>query len=235
MDTRPVAIDFFSCQGGSSMGLSRAGFRVICVDKDPQPRNPFEFVQADAIADFHAIVAEYRPVLVAGGPPCQDYSFLKARTGKTYPRLIRPFRDRCLEWGGVYLIENVDTPAVKRELLHWLTLCGSMFDPAPTVDGLLLKRHRLFESNVPLNAPGRDACRLWPGKTINVHGGGGYRERKGPNGERIGHGNKASADEAAALLGVDWMTVEGMNECIPPRYTEHLGTQLMAHIRERAA
>lgn len=85
----------------------------------------------------------------------------------------------------------------------------------------------------------RDFCRAskatggWDG-FINVHGGGGARERKGPNGERIGHGNKASVTEGKALMGIDWMTAQEMNQAIPPRYTEYLGRRLMIKL-ERAA
>jgi DNA (cytosine-5)-methyltransferase 1 len=33
-----------------------------------------------------------------------------------------------------------------------------------------------------------------------------------------------------ALLGIDWMTVKGMQESIPPQYTQHVGTQLLASL-----
>lgn len=36
---------------------------------------------------------------------------------------------------------------------------------------------------------------------------------------------------AAAAMGIDWMTKHELNEAIPPAYTEHLGLQLAAHIR----
>jgi DNA (cytosine-5)-methyltransferase 1 len=240
-DDRPVWLEFFAGEGGTAMGIHRAGFRVVCVDNDPKvaKRNPFTFEVADATlgADFWSLVHQYSPAVIGGGPPCQDFSPLKARTGKTYPRLIAPFRELLLKWGGPYVIENVE--AARPHLIDPILICGSMFEHAPrTPDALLLKRHRLFESNVKLSSPWDDLCATGYGRMgstwrgfINVHGGGASRERKGPNGERIGHGNKASRAEAQALMGIDWMSVAGMNEAIPPRYSEHIARQVMNQIR----
>jgi DNA (cytosine-5)-methyltransferase 1 len=241
-DDRPVWLEFFAGEGGAAMGIDRAGFRVVCVDNDPKvaKRNPFTFEVADATlgADFWSLVHQYSPAVIGGGPPCQDFSPLKARTGKTYPRLIAPFRELVQAWGGPYVIENVE--AARPHLINPILICGSMFAPAPmTSDNLLLRRHRLFESNLPIHAPmPYDVCEshkgagkgYWRG-FINVHGGGASRERKGPNGERIGHGNKASRAESQALMGIDWMSVAGMNEAIPPRYSEHIARQIMNQIR----
>lgn len=237
--TKPVWLEFFGGEGGTAAGIAQAGFRVVCVDTDAAAlaRNPYETVEADAITAFRELVDEYKPAVVGGGPPCQDYSVLKHRTGKTYPRLIAPFRGLCEETGLPYVIENVET--ARDHLRDPIMLCGSMFSSAPVVDGLLLKRHRLFESNVPMWQP-NDLCRSgkaagrWHGY-INVHSGGASRERKGPNGERIGHGNKASAAEARELLGTPWMSVHGMNECIPPRYSQWIARQVWHHVVERAA
>jgi DNA (cytosine-5)-methyltransferase 1 len=38
-------------------------------------------------------------------------------------------------------------------------------------------------------------------------------------------------DEA---MEIDWMTLPELSEAIPPRYTEHLGTQVLAHLEAAA-
>lgn len=216
------------------------GFRVICVDIEPQPLCPFEFIQGDALKLIPELVGDLHPAAVGGAPPCQDYSILQQRTGKRYPRLIAPTRELFIESRLPYVIENVEhaRPHLKNPVL----MCGSMwvgdFGPPPMVDGLLLARHRLFESNVPLEPLGPDICRKRRGmdwrSTINVHGGGGgYRESRRPDGSRNGHGNKASAEEAKVLLGTPWMTVEGMNEAIPPRYGRWIAGQVRNHLKDQ--
>jgi DNA (cytosine-5)-methyltransferase 1 len=224
-------MEFFAGEGGTAMGISRAGFRVVCVDTNSKvaKRNPFELVLGDAINDFVDLVDRFRPAVIGGGPPCQDYTDLRFRTGKRYPRLIDKFRALCRLTGRPYVIENVED--ARPYLIDPILLCGSMFDPVPEVDGLLFARHRLFESSVPLAAPA-PSCDHSPWRAlINVHGGGGQRERRGLNGERINRGNKATATEARALTGNDWMSVAGLNESIPWRYSHFVAEQVMRQIR----
>jgi site-specific DNA-cytosine methylase len=70
--TRPRLLDLFCGAGGAAVGYHRAGFDVVGVDIDPQPRYPFEFHQADAMTypldGFDAIHAS---------PPCKDHSTLR--------------------------------------------------------------------------------------------------------------------------------------------------------------
>lgn len=210
-------------QGGSAKGYADAGFEIVGVDLVPQPLFPFEFHQGDAIEFIQAHGHEFDAI--DGGPPCQVNSPLRHRTKREYPRLIGPTRDAMRATGKPYVIENVEGAA--HEMIDPVTLCGSHFGLG--ADGLLLKRHRLFETSFELSPPSTpDNCRGVP--MANVHGGGGQREYRNADGKRVGHGNKFSAEHSRIAMGTPWMTAKGMNQAIPPVYTEFVGRQLMAHL-----
>lgn len=232
----PVLIDAFCGEGAASMGYRQTGFRILGIEKSAKrlKRYPFASIQADVIEWLPLIARIFRPAAVVGSPPCQKRSPLKTRTTKEYEELVPPFRKILLELGLPYVIENVeekpDDP--EAELIDPVKLCGAMFAPPPEVDGLLFARHRLFEAGNGFRIiPKADSCDHRPWRAlINVHGGGGYREKKRPDGSRDGRGNKASAPEARALMGTPWMTADGMNQAVPPYYTRYVGKQLLAHL-----
>lgn len=128
--TRPRLLDLFCGAGGCSVGYHRAGFDVIGVDINPQPRYPYEFHQADALTfpldGYDAIHAS---------PPCPHYANVTRWRGdpSEHPALIDPTRRRLETAGVPWVIENVRTPAVKADLV----LCGTQF-------GLPIRRHRYF-------------------------------------------------------------------------------------------
>jgi DNA (cytosine-5)-methyltransferase 1 len=194
------------------MGYHRAGFEVVGVDIEPQRNYPFEFHQADALEflldGFDAVHAS---------PPCQLFTMYRNNHRQTYRpvlNLIPETRRRLVESGLPYVIENVP----RAPLVHPIQLCGTSFPP------LEVRRHRLFESNVKLNAPpcdhGRLTERKYPGSTNR------------PNGRTVCNVGeyRVPLTMQKDAMGVDWMTLGELSEAIPPPMTEWIGRQLLEHL-----
>jgi len=96
---KPRILDLFCCAGGVAMGYSRAGFDIVGVDIDPQPRFPFEFIQADALTLDMEFIKSFDAIHAS--PPCQSYSDLAKRNGNAHewPRLIEPVREILTQSG----------------------------------------------------------------------------------------------------------------------------------------
>lgn len=208
------------------MGYYRAGFDVVGVDIAPQPRYPFPFIQADVMVLDQRFLRWFDAIHAS--PPCQGYTELRHAPGTVgAPKLIAQVRDMLDETGLPYIIENVED--AKWAMRDPVTLCGSMFGLG--ADGYQLRRHRLFESNVPISAPSPCEHR---DPVIGVYGGH-VRCRSAKHGGRltkdfIGKDKPALAKEA---MGMDWATMAQMSEAIPPAYTEWLGRQLIAACEQR--
>lgn len=223
---RLKCLDLFCCAGGAGTGLHRAGFDVTGVDINPQPRYPFRFIQGDALAQD---LTGYD--FVWASPPCQGYCALKTMPNRReHPKLIAEVRDMLTAWGGPWIIENVE--GAKNELRNPLLLCGSMFGLGS--NGFQLRRHRYFESNLPLVAPGPCSHAK---RTLGVFGckvrdiaqeKRHYAQPKETRGKPVGVVlPQAWGFEA---MGCDWMNIGEASEAIPPAYSEHLGRQVMAWI-----
>ena len=167
---KPLAIDLCCCAGGVSMGLHRAGFRVIGVDLVRHKRYPFEFVQAHALT-YPLDEAAF----VWASPNCQGYTEMRHAPGAVgKPRLIPQFRKRLQAAGVPWCIENVQDAAW--DMIDPVTLCGSMFDLG--AQGCRTQRHRLFETSFPLAAP---QCSNDARPVIGVYGGHGRDRRRTVN------------------------------------------------------
>lgn len=225
--SRPVLLDAFSCAGGAAMGYHRAGYEVIGVDKDAQPRYPFEHHVADAIEVLDTLVRTGRVfgrqvAAVHTSPPCQKFTAYRRRgagVGDGYLNLIPDVRERLERLDVPWIIENVETARV--ELVDPVRLCGSSF-------GLDVRRHRLFESNIGLTAPPCDhswQTPRFPPATNRTN----LRSTVEVGVWRI------PLDVQRKAMGIDWMELRELSEALPPAYTEHLGRQMLDHIRQEAA
>ena len=225
--SRPVLFDLCCCQGGAGTGYDRAGFRVIGVDKDPQPLYPFDFVQADVmqVLDYIADRAEPWPgapfpTAIHVSPPCQKFTAYRRRgagVGDGYPDLVGAVR-RLLERIGLpWVMENVPGSPVRPQV----QLCGSSF-------GLDVRRHRWFESSVPMMSP---PCAHGLQKPRFAHATNRANLRRTVE---VGVW-RIPLEVQRRAMGIDWMTLEGLSEAIPPAYTEHIGGYLMEALASRGA
>jgi DNA (cytosine-5)-methyltransferase 1 len=220
----PTLLDLFCCEGGAGAGYARAGFTVTGVDINAQHRYPYAFHQGDAL-EF-VLNHGHRFDVIHASPPCQAYSITRHTHTRQHPDLLAPTRAALRSTGRPYVIENVEGAP----LLNPLRLCGSEFDLVATDDDgtpLRLQRHRLFESNVFLT--GNGGCRHDPRVDVAGAYSGGSSDRRHAREVRRG-GYTPAKHVREQLLGIEWMTLHGLSQSIPPAYTEHLGAQLIEHL-----
>jgi len=203
---KPLLLDTFCKAGGTSMGYHRAGFEVTGVDIEPQKRYPFEFHQGDAIEFILKYGKDFD--VIAGSPPCQDYTPLKAIWGRSYERLIEKTRNAIQAVSRPYIIENVK--GARFELDNPIMLCGTMFD-------LKVIRHRYFECFPTVNVP--FSC-----NHIYKTGKRGEYDN-GQNGYITVAGHNFNPTFARKAMGIDWMIGKELAQAIPPAYTEWLGKE----------
>jgi DNA (cytosine-5)-methyltransferase 1 len=201
---RPYLLDLYCCAGGAAKGYYEAGFEVIGVDINPQPRYPYQFIQYDAkeflqhydLSLFSAIHAS---------PPCQLYSSTNYFLKREYPDDVAAIRFLLSQTELPYVIENVPQAPLRNPMM----LCGLMF-------GLGVIRHRAFESNVFLTEPPHPKHHKQQGMTgaFTTVAGNSYQVKRGRED-----------------MGINWMIKKELSQAIPPVYTEYIGRQLMNHIR----
>jgi DNA (cytosine-5)-methyltransferase 1 len=227
---RPLLLDLYCCAGGAAKGYHDAGFDVVGVDINPQPNYPypFEFIQGDALEFLEAIVelgSDF--AAIHASPPCQSYLNLGAvnrKLGRKYEHvdLIGATRDLLEQTGLPYVIENVQD--ARKSLCDPVRICGTGL-------GMPLRRHRLFESNVPIDGIPCDHKAFTEPKYWT-----GWR----PKGEtRLStvvqvYGNAGGTEHWPSAMGISWMTNREMCEAIPPRFTQHIGAQLIQALRAAA-
>lgn len=212
------------------------------MDIDPQPRYPFDFVQADALKVLDLIndptpsehYEDWTPAAkliwpfdaIHASPPCQGYSVANnIHQREDHPLLIADVRARLLETGLPYVIENVE--GAKAHMHNPITVCGLSL-------GLNVKRHRLFECNFPVMTY---PCGRHDGDWLLVFGHS-VLERGTVVGKAKGGGNTIKRRHTTTArgrdaMGIDWMNRDELSEAIPPAYTEHIGGYLLAEVARR--
>lgn len=204
---KPRLLDLFCCQGGAAMGYHRAGFEVVGVDLNPQPRYPFKFHQGDALK--YLLEHHHEFDVFHASPPCQAFTNAQKIQANEHPDFITATRAAFELIGKPYVIENVPGSPVWPDAV----LCGAMF-------GLHTYRHRWFESNVALTAPPHPAHTARTTKMGRAPVDGEYMHIVG---------NFSGVDLAREVMEMPWASRDGLREAIPPAYTEFLGRQLHPH------
>lgn len=202
-------LDLYCGAGGASMGYHLAGFEVTGIDVKHGKRYPFTYkrmsvldLTPDDLQGFDFIHAS---------PPCQTFSItknLRIAQGKSTDKLdlLDPTRKLLIQSGKPYVIENVKGAP----LINAVQLCGSSF-------GLKVRRHRLFESNLPIY--GSECDHKTQGRPVGVYGS---MKDEIPNGGKTAE----SLQEGRQAMGINWMLWGELVEAIPPIYTQYIGQQV---------
>lgn len=222
-------LDLFCCAGGAAMGYHQAGFEVVGVDIKRQPHYPFEFYQDDALmvldtllskSSWHGYDLDSFDAIHAS-PECKGYTNCNLSPKDRYEQLIAPVRERLEQMDKPWIIENV--LGAKRHMQASILLCGSMF-------GLCTRRHRLFESNIPMPLL-LPACNHKDAK-IAVYGHSVWDSSQTGTPRKDGRKRPDSVPLSVGrtAMGIDWMGIDELAEALPPAYTKFLGEQIMAYL-----
>ena len=233
--SKPKLADFYCCEGGAARGYVNKGFEVHGFDINAmlKPRYMKSGAASFTVRDLgKPWPADLLDGFAAahGSPPCEDHSptmgfgLADRGTGWLLPHTITQLQASGLP----FVVENVESAAVRRHMPGAIRLCGSMFGlGADDSRGnfRVLRRHRLFLTSFPILVP-PCTCR---GKLVGgVYGHG----EQGVNG---GRGYGFAADSARVAMDMPWASRDGCTEAIPPAYTEFLGEHLMAAVLEHQA
>ncbi len=215
-------LDLYCGVGGASVGYANAGFEVFGVDLKHGKRYPFTYLRANVldILRNESYIDQFD--VIHASPPCQTHSItkhLRNAQGNSTSKLdlIPETREALIASGKPYIIENVPGSP----LINPIQLCGSSF-------GLKVRRHRLFESNMPL--VGSKCDHKAQGRPIGVYGAMGDKPQglDKVTGKYVYGGQVATTiDEARDAMGINWAIWSELVEAIPPAFTKYLGDQIV--------
>lgn len=229
---RPKMLDLFGGEGLAALGYAQAGFDVTCIEIDPDRI-------ANHVQHPHVRVVEgdatTHPLdgydVVVGSPPCTDHSELVglassvrgggAGTGWMLAHTLGRFRAWGERTGGLWVVENVE--GARGEFVNPVKLCATTF--GLTDEGWWLQRHRWFETNAPIMAPG--PCRHAGKRFIGINGDLSVNDRPCGGKRRPGGNMRAGVERARRLMEAPWASPRGLALGIPPAYTRFIGEQLI--------
>lgn len=197
---RPRALDLCCRAGGASVGLYRAGFDVVGVDRVYSKNYPFPVIVHDAL-DIESVLDVSAFDFIWASPPCQEHSKARGNAPTKHACIIAPMREILRRSSRPYVIENVEAAPIRADVI----LTGDMF-------GLNTYRKRHFETGGFLClAPAPPGPRFGPETrpgSVTVAGGG-------------------NADFAACCeaMEIDWMTRRELSQAVPPAYAEYIARQ----------
>jgi DNA (cytosine-5)-methyltransferase 1 len=206
-------LDLYCGVGGASAGYAAAGFEVTGIDLKHGKRYPYNYIRGDVLEYLQDSEFLRSFDVIHASPPCQTHSItqhLRNAQGKTTSKLdlIPQTRAALVAIGKPYIIENVPGSP----LINPVQLCGSSFN-------LKVRRHRLFESNMPIKGTGCN--HKAQGRPVGVYGS---------LNDQIPNGGKTAVTiaEARQAMGIDWAIWTELVEAIPPVYTDYLGAQIVS-------
>jgi len=207
----PVVLDLYCGAGGAGYGYWTAGFDVLGVDINSQPRYPYTFMQDDPRKVLRDRKGCRQFALTHTSPPCQAHTRCHRLRKNPHPDLIAPTRELLDRIGRPYVIENVPGAPLRRPV----ELCGCMFPE------LNVYRPRWFETKGlgrlprPRHAP-HDQPQVKMGRPPRP-------------GDRIQVvGNFSGVAYARQAMGIAWMTRDELRESIPPAYTRWIAERVRA-------
>jgi DNA (cytosine-5)-methyltransferase 1 len=206
------ALDLYCCGGGASVGLQKAGFDVTGVDIDLQKNYPYTFIQTNVLELSIDFLKEFD--FIWASPPCQAHTLAGTqwrKEGKVYPELIEPTRVMLEKAGRPYVIENVPGAPIKQPIM----LCGTMF-------GLRTYRHRLFETNFPVQIPIH-----MPHTHKNAKMG--RKPKEGEYLQIVGH--FSGVPLAREIMGLPSLNQYELAQAIPPDYSKYLAEQWIETVK----
>lgn len=187
------------------------------------PRYPF----SQLVGDLRTMKLDFSNIdAIHASPPCKAHTPLRSIWNTEHESLVLFTRELLRDFDGPWVIENVPGS----HLPNSVTVCGaSLRCHIDKPQKLYLRRHRMFWANFPLKVPDC-ACRWYRDrgyKVVSIAGAGAMYNKRDPRWV------PETIDIRRRLMGTPHASSAEIAQAIPPKYTELVGRQMMAHLENR--